>query len=270
MSGSKLILVVLPIGNAKDLTIRVIDFLRVHKIFLAEDTRHFAALLSHLGIDSKSKSIDSFHDHSQDKKRKIIGRLERGENIAIVSDAGSPVLSDPAFPLVREAIREGFDVEVLPGVNSVTTALEISGLPPQPFTFHGFLPRKKNDLCRFFRCHQGGTHIAFESPNRIISSIEVLCREISECDICVVRELTKKFEEVIRFRSDCPDWQEKLTLKGEFVLLYHCEEKPPPKDPKVVELADEVLKKNSPKNLARLLGRILDRDSKEIYRELFS
>ena len=265
---SKLIVVVLPIGNVGDLTGRVKDFLHRHQTFLAEDTRHFVALLRYLGIESKSKSIDSFHDHSHEKLSKIINRLKRGESIAIVSDAGSPILSDPAFPLVREALACGLDVEVLPGVNSVTTALEVSGLPPQPFTFHGFLPRKESELRQFFRLNQGGTHIAFESPNRILHSIEILCREIPECDISVVRELTKKFEEVVRFRADCTDIARRLTLKGEFVLLYHCERKALPKDPKIAELAQAVLKKNSPKNVARLLGRILDRESKEIYREL--
>ena len=265
---SKLIVVVLPIGNVGDLTARVRDFLHQHRTFLAEDTRHFVALLKYMGIESKSKSIDSFHDYSQNKMSKIIGRLKKGENMAIVSNAGSPILSDPAYPLVREALGQGIEVEVLPGVNSVTMALEVSGLPPQPFTFHGFLPRKENDIRRFFRLHQGGTHIVFESPKRIIYSIEILCQEIPGCDVSVVRELTKKFEEVVRFRADSKDWAERLTLKGEFVLLYHCEEKPLPQDSKVVELAQAVLKKNSHKNLARLLGRILERESKDVYREL--
>ena len=263
----KLILVVLPIGNVGDLTERVRCFLRSHQVFLAEDTRHFAALLNYLGIDSKSKSIDSFHDYSRDKVEKIVARLKRGEVIAIVSNAGSPILSDPAFPLVRQALAEGCDVGILPGANSVTTALEVSGLPPQPFTFHGFLPRKESELIHFFRVHQGGTHIVFESPKRIVHSIEILCREIPDCDICVVRELTKKFEEVVRFRADARDWREQLTLKGEFVLLYHAQNRPIPVEPKLVELAEKVLQKNSSKNLALLLGRILDRDSKDIYRE---
>ena len=265
----KLILVVLPIGNVGDLTGRVSDFLRKHKTFLAEDTRHFAALLNYLGIDSKSKSIDSFHDYSQGKMIKIVSFMKKGESIAIVSNAGSPILSDPAYPLVREILGAGYGLEILPGVNSVTTALEVSGLPPHPFTFHGFLPRKDNELIRFFQKHQGGTHIVFESPRRIVNSIKILCREIPECEISVARELTKKFEEVVRFKADSTDWEERLTLKGEFVLLYHCKEKTPPKDSKVVELAEDILEKNSPKKLAQLLARILERDSKDIYRELF-
>ena len=265
---SKLIVVVLPIGNVGDLTKRVVNFLHGHKTFLAEDTRHFVALLKYIGIESKSKSIDSFHDYSRDKASKIVGRLKQGESIAVVSNAGSPILSDPAYPLVRKAIGEGCEVEVLPGVNSVTTALELSGLPPHPFTFHGFLPRKEGDLGRFFGKHRGGTHVVFESPRRIVNSITILCREIPDCDICVVRELTKKFEEVVRFHASCPDWIERLTLKGEHVLLYHCKEEPLSKDSKTVELAENVLRKNSPKNLARLLGRILERDSKDVYQEL--
>ena len=265
---SKLILVVLPIGNVGDLTERVDRFLRKHKTFVAEDTRHFVALLKYLGIESKSKSIDSFHDYSQEKTGKIINLLKKGESIAIVSNAGSPILSDPAYPLVREAIRAGYGVEILPGVNSVTTALEVSGLPPHPFTFHGFLPRKETELVRFFQKHQGGTHIVFESPRRIIDSIKILCQEIPNCDICVARELTKRFEEVVRFKANCPNWMERLTLKGEFVLLYHCKEKPSFKDSKIATLANDVLKKSSQKNLAKLLGKILEKDSKDIYNEL--
>ena len=210
---SKLTLVVLPIGNVEDLTSRVMKFLHKHKVFLAEDTHHFVALLKYLGIESKSKMIDSFHEYSREKIDRIIARLKRGENIAIVSDAGSPILSDPAYPLVRKVVEEGLDLEILPGVNSVTAALEVSGLPPHPFTFHGFLPRKENEISRFFRRNQGGTHIVFESPRRIVDSIEILCREIPQCEICVVRELTKKFEQVVRFRADSSDWRENADIE---------------------------------------------------------
>ena len=269
-----LTLVVLPIGNGLDITRRGADFLALHHSFLAEDTRSFANLLRFLTIDPQKKKIESFHGHSTDKISKIVKRLKRGEELALVSKAGSPILSDPAYPLVKETLESGIPLKVIPGVNAPTLALEYSGLPPIPYSFHGFLPRKEGEIRSFFQGSAPGTHIFFESPYRIASTLKILGQELPMAQVCLARELSKKFEEAIRFKAE--EYQqivEKLSLKGEFVLLYHIGKTRTTlqkKDKKISDLAKKVLEKNSNKSLSQLLGEILGQNAKEIYKKLNS
>lgn len=269
----KLTLITLPIGNVADITARAKEALEKEQYFLAEDTRNLSKLLKHYGIDSKSKKIDSFHDHSFEKIERIVGKLTKGQSLCLVSDAGSPMISDPAYPLVRAALESGVEVESLSGISAVTCALELSGLPPHPFQFHGFLPRDKNGKKELFKDLKGhhGTHIFFESPYRMQESLTLLAQALPDVDVAVARELTKAYQSVYRFNSSELEDQE-INYKGEFVLLFHLrkdqvEQKKGTE--KIEKLALDYLdKKTTPKNLCKLLGEILDRNPSEIYNTL--
>jgi 16S rRNA (cytidine1402-2'-O)-methyltransferase len=149
-------------------------------------------------------------------------------------------------------------------------ALELSGLPPIPFHFQGFLPREEQKKAREFEALSNGTHIFFEAPTRIAETLSILSKVSSELDVCVVRELSKKFQQVLRFKNhDYESVKDQLTVKGEFVLLVHSKNKSSAVgSDELRKLAGELLEKNSTKTLSKLLGLILDRSSKEIYGEL--
>lgn len=265
---AKLILITLPIGNLEDITLRAKNSLEAGKYFFAEDTRTFRSFLSLLGIAASGKEILSFSDNQKiDRFKKLSEVLSSGEDVFIVSDAGSPIVSDPAFPLIRYALSEGFEIDTVPGVSSVLVALELSGLPPYPFTFHGFITRdKKTD---FFNSLGSGTHIFFESPLRC----EQTLKEITDCypnaQFALAREMTKKFQSVHRFLGK--DFSnEKITYKGEFVILVTLEKGTKVGDySKVSKLCREYLDgKGGVKLLSKIFSEILGEDSKKIYQEL--
>jgi len=268
LSISTLKLVTLPIGNLSDITKRAMEVLASERLFLAEDTRNLRKLFDLLDIDGSGKHIDSFHDHSKAKIDHYVSKLKSGESYVIVSDAGSPIISDPAFPLVRACIDAGVQIESFPGVSAVLTALELSGLPPQPFTFYGFLPRddgKKREAFSTLKV-MSGTFIYFESPHRLMKTLKVLGEVLPDAQIAVCRELTKKFESVYRFKGS--EWESvEIKSVGEVVLLIHnVSSEKVLSNKKIIALADEYLnKKQSPKNLSKLLSEILGLGSKEIY-----
>lgn len=270
---SKLVLITLPIGNSEDITKRALETLKEENHFLAEDTRNLSKLLNHYGIDSKSKNIDSFHDHSEDKIARIVDKVKRGQRLCIVSDAGSPVISDPAFPLIRVCLQEGVKIEAISGISAVTCALELSGLPPHPFHFHGFLPKDSKGRREYFteQLSQVGTHIFFESPYRMEESLEILAGVHPEGDVAVGRELTKTYETVHRFKAS-EFKNENINYKGEFVLLFYVGKEHVPtkaENQKLKDLANQYLReKRSTKNLSKLLAEILEEKSSDIYNEL--
>ncbi len=265
---AKLILVTLPIGNLEDITERAKSALRDGKYFFAEDTRTFRSFLNLLGISPTGKEILSFHDNQKiDRSKKVLEILNMGENVHVVSEAGSPIISDPAFPLIKLSIMEGFEVDTLPGVSSVIVSLELSGLPPYPFTFHGFVPRDGRE--DFFRNLTGGTHVFFESPVRCEKTLEEMTKIFPDCQFALTRELTKKFQSVYRFLGkDFPN--EEIIYKGEFVILVNIEKiKPLENSSKVVGLCREYLEgKGGVKLLSKIFSQILDEDSKKIYQTL--
>ena len=182
-------------------------------------------------------------------------------------------MSDPGFPLVREWINQGGNVESISGPSAPLVALEVSGLPPLPFKFHGFLPKKKESLKNLISsCEEGVTHIFFESPHRIVPTLNFICSNFSEQSICVVRELTKKFEEHYRFTSE--EWlrgEVEIKEKGEFVLLFHSKATEAPNslsNESYIKLVDEYLKKPSKKSLARLFSQIKGGKVSEFYSQL--
>ncbi len=266
----KIILLNTPIGNLSDLTPRVREALEKGDVFAAEDTRVFKDLLNHLGISVAGKRVLSLHDQSEGRDIEKVLELAANGDVYVASEAGSPIISDPAYPLVCAAYEKGIEVESYSGVSSPIMALELSGLPPLPFQFHGFLPRESGKRQKIFEGLGGGTHIFFEAPTRIEDTMDDLLKTLPEVRVALVRELSKKFQEVLRFRAN--EWDERkktLTVKGEFVLLFHKGETKSAGNKELTALALEMLSKGAgPKILAKLLSEILDRPTKEIYSEL--
>jgi len=267
----KIILLNTPIGNLSDLTPRVRTALESGEYFAAEDTRVFKELLNHLGISLEGKQVHSLHDQSENSVIVRLLELAERSTLYVTSDAGSPIISDPAFPLVSEAIKRGISIESFSGISSPVMALELSGLPPMPFHFFGFLPREGGKKKIAFQDLPVGTSIFFEAPTRIEETLDLLSQEHPESSVAVVRELSKKFEQVLRFKA-C-EWEslkKELTFKGEFVLLIHRSSQLASADLKHLQaLAQETIDSGAhSKTLAKLIGAILDRPSKEIYSEL--
>jgi 16S rRNA (cytidine1402-2'-O)-methyltransferase len=271
MSG--LYLVGLPIGNYQDITLRALEVLKSGKYFFAEDTRVFKSLLEHFEINFSDKFIDSFHDHSTGKIENIVELIKNGAEVYLVSDAGSPIISDPAYPLVKRVREENLDIKTIPGVTSVITALELAGLPPHPFHFWGFLARTKNEKTTLFNSLLTikGTHLFFESPHRIYETINIFFEVNPQGALVVTRELTKKFETVVILKqSDLINVKELVLDKGEFVLLFHndsAEEQKSNND--VKELVNDYLENGGgTKKLSKIFSKLLGEDSKLIYNKL--
>ena len=194
----RLYLVGTPIGNLEDITLRALRILGEVELVVAEDTRRASSLMS--ALELKRKEIISFNMHNQSRRiPMLLGRLKNGEKIALVSDAGMPVISDPGATLVRICRENGIEVDVIPGPSAVTTAVALSGFPGANFTFLGFLPRGKNRR-RLFRRISTGTFeesliVFFESPYRLLETLRDLLETLGDRDIFVAREMTKKFQE---------------------------------------------------------------------------
>jgi|SRR3989344_4049835 len=224
MSG-KLFIVATPIGNLKDITLRALEVLKAVDYILCEDTRVTGKLLNRYEI---SKKLVPFNDFNEDKKgQAVINDLVSGQNIALVSDAGTPLISDPGYKLVRACIHQGIAVETIPGPSSVIAALTISGLPPDKFTFVGYLPKKDVKRKKFLedlkrsREIVRSTIIAFESPFRLLKTLEDINEVFGDIEIVVCRELTKMHEEVKQEKiSESITYFSKNIPKGELVLLW--------------------------------------------------
>ncbi|HVU27096.1 MAG TPA: 16S rRNA (cytidine(1402)-2'-O)-methyltransferase [Verrucomicrobiae bacterium] len=220
LTSSTLYLVATPIGNLEDITLRALRVLRGCDVVAAEDTRRTGQLLKHFGI---SKPLVSYFQFNEAKRsEEIIERLKHGEKIALVTDAGSPGISDPGERVVKAAIAAGFRVESVPGACALVAALTASGLPTDEFHFVGFLPHKsgqrKNKLESLKTIF--GTLILYESPYRVEKLLSELKSVFPERDVVLARELTKKFEEFLRGKpAELLALVEKHPPKGEFVVL---------------------------------------------------
>jgi len=209
-----------PIGNLEDITIRVLNTLREVDIIAAEDTRHTIKLLNHFDI---KKPLTSYHEHNVKEKGPIlIDKIINGESIALVSDAGMPGISDPGEDLIRLAIENNIDVTALPGPTASILALVLSGLPTGKFIFEGFLPSNKKERRERLEKLKAEerTMILYESPHRIKALLEDMKEALGERKLAVARELTKKYEEIVRGTvSECLDRFNKGDIKGEFVII---------------------------------------------------
>jgi len=215
----KLYLVPTPIGNLEDITLRAIRVLKEADIILAEDTRTSAPLLKHFGIEKK---VYAHHQHNEHQSsNEIVRLLKEGKNIALISDAGTPAISDPGFFLVREALKHELTVECLPGPTAFVPALVNSGFPTDRFCFEGFLPLKKGRQTRYKQlAGEDRTIILYESPHRFVKTLEEIAAYFgTDRQISVSRELTKLFEETVRGTVDeVKIYFESHPAKGEFVI----------------------------------------------------
>jgi len=184
-----------PIGNLEDVTLRVLSALRDADVVACEDTRRTRVLLDRYGVSAR---LVSYHEHNESSRAaELVERIRGGETVALVSDAGMPLVSDPGFVLVRACVAAGMAVEVLPGPSAALAAVVASALPADRWRFAGFLPRKKGEL-RAALSEPGGTLVAFESPRRVGATLAVLASLDAERPVAVCRELTKAHEEVVR------------------------------------------------------------------------
>lgn len=230
MSGT-LYVVGTPIGNLEDITLRALRVLKEVHAVAAEDTRHTRKLMQHYDIHTP---LLSYHEHNErDKAAVLIERLQAGEDLALVVDAGMPAVSDPGFHLVRAAVEAGISVLAVPGPSAVITALVVSGLPPDRFVFEGFLPRKGTERRQALErvAAESRTVVLYEAPHRLLQTLGDLADAVASRPVAVCRELTKRYEEVRRgtaaalrdhFRTHPP--------RGEFVVVIGGRKEPAPGD----------------------------------------
>jgi len=216
-AGARLIVCPTPIGNLEDITLRALAALREADVVACEDTRRTRTLLDRYGVDAK---LLSYHEHNEDARAaELVERMQDGATVALVSDAGMPLVSDPGYVLVRACIGAGLPVEVLPGPSAAIAALVASGLGADHWRFEGFLPRKRGPLERVLGT-PGSTLVAFESPKRVAKTLGVLAEIDSERQVAVCRELTKLHEEIVR--GGAGELAERYAgeqLRGEVVLV---------------------------------------------------
>lgn len=217
----KLLVVATPIGNLDDLSPRARAAFEAADLVACEDTRHTGRLLAHLGI---RKPLVSLHEHNERQRLpRLLADLDEGKTVAVASDAGTPLLSDPGFLLVREAAARGVKIEPIPGPAAPLAALVVSGLPPYPFTFAGFPPPKTGKRRSFYKgwAELGHTLVVFESPHRLLASLEDAIAELGDRPAALARELTKMHEEVLRgtLATILEEMKSRPGIKGEMVLV---------------------------------------------------
>lgn len=219
MSG-KLYLIPTPIGNLKDITLRALETLKSVDVIACEDTRQSLKLLNHFGI---KKTLISYHKHNENgKSEEIIKRLLEGENIAMISDAGTPGISDPGAVIVKKCIDEDIEFEVYPGATAITTALVYSGLDTDKFIFVGFLSRENKERKETIESlvDRKETIILYEAPHRIQSTLSFIKEKLGNRKIAVCKELTKLHETILRGTVDeCIEYYEENSPRGEYVIV---------------------------------------------------
>lgn len=215
-----LYLVPTPIGNLKDITLRALEVLESVDLIAAEDTRQSLKLLSHFNI---RKTLISYHQHNeQGRSQNIIDQIKEGKNIAIISDAGSPGISDPGSVIVAKCIQQGIEFVVLPGATAITTALVYSGMDTTKFIFRGFLPRENKDRKPIIDdlIDRSETLIFYEAPHRLLNTLEFLKENLGNRKISMCRELTKLYEEIIRLTlEEAVEYYKQNSPRGEYVLV---------------------------------------------------
>ncbi len=220
MAGT-LYVVATPIGNLGDLSFRAVEILRAVEWIACEDTRQTRKLLAHYGIDARTLS---YHEHNEaERSQELLGHLERGESVALVSDAGTPLVSDPGFRLVRQAARAGIRITPVPGPSAVTAALSAAGVETDSFYFGGFLPRRQGERRRLLEqlSRLEATLVFYEAPHRILESLDDVASVLGERPVVIARELTKIHEEFLRGTPHelRQQLQQRGSIRGEITLL---------------------------------------------------
>ena len=259
-----LYLVATPIGNLEDMTFRAVRILKeVDKIY-AEDTRNSGVLLKHYNINSK---LESYHEFNQDlKSDQILNELKSGMKLAIISDAGLPVISDPGYKIAKAVIAEGIAVSTIPGASAGISALSASGIAPMPYTFYGFLDSKKSKRVKELEDIKfvNNTIIFYEAPHRIEETLEDMISVLGDRNACLARELTKTYEEFLRDKAS--ELAKIDGLKGEMVLMVegYKEEEMTSVDPhqKIDEL---ILLGSKPNQAIKEVAKLLNINRNELY-----
>lgn len=220
MAG-RILVVSTPIGNLEDISSRAVAALEGADLVACEDTRRTGRLMVHLGLD---KRLLSLHEHNEERRLpQVLDALEQGLTVALVSDAGTPLVNDPGFLLVREAAARGIRIEPIPGPSAILAALVASALPPYPFTFCGFPPHTGKRRRRFYRRFEDFEHtlVFFESPHRLPASLGDALEIFGDRPAAICRELTKMHEEILRgpLSELLDDLRDRPSLKGEFVVV---------------------------------------------------
>ena len=219
-SQAVLYLVPTPIGNLEDMTFRTINILKQVDIIAAEDTRNTKKLCNHFDIQTP---LVSYHEHNMNQSgESLLEKMKNGKQVALVSDAGMPAISDPGYELVQACIQEDIKVISLPGANAALTALIASGITPQPFYFYGFLNRSRKEKKKELELLKVKDHtlIFYESPHRLKETLTLMYEYLGERKVVLAREVTKKFEEYIRGTlSEAVQWANQQEIRGEFVVI---------------------------------------------------
>jgi len=268
MSGT-LYVVATPIGNLGDMTARAREVLSGVETVLCEDTRHTKKLLLHFEIDARTLS---YHEHNEiERTPRVLALLAQGMDVALVSDAGTPLVSDPGYRLVRACRKEGFPIRSIPGASSLTAAIAVSGLPTSSFLFMGFLPRKGAARTRamgeIISCHH--TVVLFEAANRLARLLDAIGETDPDRPACVLREMTKRFEE---HRDgtvyELSLWAKSEKLKGEITLVVGPSAKTPepPSDALLASAFRELKEKGaSPREASKQLAKKYGGSARELY-----
>lgn len=274
MSEGQLQVVATPIGNLKDFSPRAVEVLAAADLVVAEDTRHSRGLLAHHGLNPP---LQAMHEHNEAAMiPALLERLKAGECIAVISDAGTPLISDPGFRLVRAAHQAGISVQAVPGPSAVTAALSVSGLPTDRFCFEGFLPARSTARRSALEAlvHEPRTLVFFETGQRIQGCLETLASVFGdEREIAVCRELTKRFETVLH--GPARNVLDRVTAdadqrRGEFVLVVAGAGKPAPERQAAIDLARELARELPASKAARVAARITGVPRRELFAALDS
>jgi 16S rRNA (cytidine1402-2'-O)-methyltransferase len=262
-----------PIGNLEDITLRVLRVLKEVDIVAAEDTRHTKKLLDYYDIDTRLTSYHKFNKET--KGEKLLEKLLNGLNIALVSDAGMPGISDPGYELVKLAADNNIKIIPVPGASAVLSALAVSGLDTKKFYFEGFLPVKKNQKIKILKelLNLKCTLVFYEAPHRILETLNIMHEVFGDRRAVIAREMTKKFEEFIRGGiTDLITHFGKNTPKGEFTILIEGENSSSQKDVNIEWLAKEVLERTSlgahKKEEIKKIAKEHDIPKRELYKEV--
>jgi 16S rRNA (cytidine1402-2'-O)-methyltransferase len=264
MAG-RLVVCPTPIGNLEDVTLRVLSALRDADVVACEDTRRTRVLLDRFGV---SAHLVAYHDHNEERRaRELVEEMRAGRTVALVSDAGMPLVSDPGFVLLRETVAAGLAVEVLPGPSAVLTALVASGLPSSQWRFAGFLPRKASELREALAAPE--TIVAFESPKRLAKSLAAIA---PEREVAVCRELTKIHEEIVRgTAAELAKRYEAEPPKGEIVIVVGPASEAHAVSADATTAAKELVAAGArPRAAARVVARLTGASANAIYESLTS
>ncbi len=267
---SALYIVPTPIGNLDDITLRAIDVLKNATLIAAEDTRHSKILLDKLGISGKK--MISCHDHNEGERAElIISEVRAGGVVALISDAGSPLINDPGYRVVTICAEQGVKVVPLPGPCALITALEASALPTDKFMFCGFFPVKEKELTGVLESLKSADYTAvfYEAPRRIVDTMELMAKILPEHDVTLCREMTKTFESFYRLKAkDAPEFlkADPDRTKGEFVVAIGAvKQESSEVDPKIASAIEELIKTSPVKTVANVLASVTGIKKNDLY-----